>query len=72
MDRSHSGFRCRTVRHINKVEGMLPQDSNGTIRYKIGNLGRYLIFVDWDNGMSVPVFPHEIEILEPEPKHAHA
>jgi hypothetical protein len=26
------------------------------------NLGRQLIFVSWDTGISVPVFPAEIEL----------
>lgn len=65
MDRSHAGWRCRTVRHLNTVEGVLPRDSGGTIRCEVENFGRELVFVDWDNHMSVPVFPHEIEILAP-------
>lgn len=71
MDRSRSGFQCRTVRYINTVEGALPRNLGGTVLYEIENLGRMLVFVDWDNGVSVPVFPHEIEILTPEPEHAH-
>jgi hypothetical protein len=64
MDRSRAGVRCRTRRQINTTQGYLPRDSQGTIRYEIENLGRRLVFVDWDNGMSVFVFPHEIEVLE--------
>jgi hypothetical protein len=26
------------------------------------NLGRHLVFVDWDNGMTTPVFAQEVEI----------
>ncbi len=63
MDRSRSGVRCRTLYHMNTVEGILPRDSHGTLRYEVDNLGRRLVFVDWDNGMSVLVFPHEIEVL---------
>lgn len=63
MDYSRSGARCRTRYHINAVEGVLPRHSRGTIRYELDNLGRRLVFVDWDNGMGVPVFPHEIEVL---------
>ena len=66
IDRSHSGARCRTLRHVNTLEGVLLRDSYGTLRYEMDNLGRRLVFVDWDNGMSVPVFPHEIEVLEQE------
>ncbi len=63
MDHSRSGARCRTRYHVNTVEGALPRHSRGTIRYELDNLGRRLVFVDWDNGMGVPVFPHEIEVL---------
>jgi hypothetical protein len=28
-------------------------------------MGRPVIFADWDNGMNVPVPPHEIAVLEP-------
>jgi hypothetical protein len=45
---------------------MLPRHSHGTIRYELDNLDRRLVFVDWDNGMTVLVFPHEIEVLEGE------
>ena len=71
MDRSHSGLRCRTVRHLYTVKGALPRKSEGTIRYEIENLGRKLIFVDWDNGMSVPAFSDEIEVIVPEEERAH-
>ena len=66
MDRSRYGARCRTLRHLNTLEGILPRDTHGTLRYEMDNLGRRLVFVDWDNGMSPPVFPHEIEVLEQE------
>jgi len=26
------------------------------------NLDRHLVFVDWDNGMTTPVFAQEVEI----------
>jgi len=66
MDRSHAGIRCRTRRHVSTAEGMLPRHSHGTIRYELDNLDRRLVFIDWDNGMTVLVFPHEIEVLEEE------
>jgi len=46
-----------------KREGLLPRDTQGTIRYEMDNVDRRLIFVDWDNGMDVLVFAEEIEIL---------
>lgn len=72
MDRSRSGWRCRTMRYLNTVEGALLRNSGGVIRYEVENLGRHLVFVNWDNGMSVSVFPHEIEIFAPESEHAPA
>ncbi len=65
IDRSQAGVRCRTRCHLHTIEGLLRRGSQGTIYYEMDNLGRRLVFVHWDNGMSVPVFPHEIEILTP-------
>ena len=67
IDRSRSGVRCRTLRQLDTVEGILPRDTYGTLCYETDNLGRRLVFVDWDNGMEVLVFPHEIAVLEEEP-----
>ncbi|HEV8711450.1 MAG TPA: hypothetical protein VGX03_01320 [Candidatus Binatia bacterium] len=61
IDRTHTGWRCRTQRLIRTVKGDLPRGSQGTIVYETENLGRQLIFVSWDTGISVPVFPDEIE-----------
>lgn len=63
MDHAHAGARCRALHHINTVQGTLPRGSFGTIRYEMDNLGRHLVLVDWDTGISVPVFPPEIEIV---------
>lgn len=65
IDRTYTGFRCHTRYLIRTVKGDLPRGSKGTIVYEMDNLGRQLVLVDWDNGISVPVFPDEIE-LEPE------
>jgi len=63
MDHTHTGARCRTVRHVNTHEGALRCDTYGTIRYEVDNLDRHLVFVDWDNEISVVVFPQEIELV---------
>lgn len=60
IDRSRSGCRCRTLWQVDN----LPQGSYGTLRYEMDNLERRLVFVDWDNGMQILVFPDEIEMLE--------
>jgi len=65
IDRKHAGTRCCTVRHIMTRDGLLRCDTHGTIRYEMDNLGRHLVFVEWDNGMDVFMFPEEIEICGP-------
>lgn len=66
IDRSHAGIRCRTRRLVYSAQDVLPRHSYGTIRYELDNLGRQLVFVDWDNGMDVLVFPSEIDVLDEE------
>jgi hypothetical protein len=64
IDRTRAGVRCRTIRFVRTVEGDLPKDADGTILYEMENLGRLLVLVKWDRGFTVPVFPHEIEIVD--------
>jgi len=47
---------------IRTVKGDLPRGSQGTVVYEMENLGRRLLLVSWDLGISVPVFPDEIEL----------
>jgi hypothetical protein len=69
IDRSRFGVRCHTLLRVSVLEGALPRGSYGTIRFETDNIGRHLVFVDWDNGMSLPVFPREIEVIETEVPH---
>jgi hypothetical protein len=62
IDRTHAGLRCHTRHLIRTVKGNLPRNSQGTIVCEMDNLGRHLIQVNWDIGISVPVFPDEIEL----------
>jgi hypothetical protein len=62
IDRTQAGVRCHTRYLVRTVKGDLPRESYGTILYEMENLGRQLILVNWDSGISVPVFPDEIEI----------
>ena len=62
IDPTHTGVRCYTRSLLRTVQGALPQGSQGTIIYEMENLGRQLIFVRWDMGISVPAFPDEIEL----------
>jgi len=66
VDRSRSGTACRTVHQLRTTEGILPRGSRGTILYEMDNVGRWLIFVTWNNGMRIPVFPDDIEVSERE------
>ena len=62
IDRTHAGFRCHTRCLLRTVKGDLPRGSHGTVVYEMDNLGRHLILVNWDTGISVPAFPDEIEL----------
>ena len=64
IDRKLAGARCRTVQHITTHEGLLRRNTYGTVCYEVDNLDRWLVLVEWDNGMNIPVFPEEIEIVE--------
>ncbi|MGE0824100.1 MAG: hypothetical protein AB7G75_32775 [Candidatus Binatia bacterium] len=69
IDRKRAGRRCRTIQFVRTVEGDLARTAMGTIRYETENLGRSLVMVDWDQGFTVPVFPHEIEVLSVDEAH---
>jgi hypothetical protein len=62
IDRTHTGLRCHTRQLVRTVKGDLPRNSQGTVVYETESLGRQLILVSWDTGISVPVFPDEIEL----------
>lgn len=62
IDRTRTGVRCYTRHLVRTVKGDLPRGSYGSVVSETENLGRLLILVNWDNGISVPVFPDEIEI----------
>ena len=62
LDRTHAGWQCHTRHLVRTVKGDLPRGSQGIVVYEMDNLGRHLIFVTWDTGISVPVFPAEIEL----------
>lgn len=64
IDLSSKGTKCRAVREIHSYEGTVSASMEGVIQYEIENLGRHLINVHWDNGLTLNVFPNEIEIIE--------
>ncbi|MGE0822542.1 MAG: hypothetical protein AB7G75_25115 [Candidatus Binatia bacterium] len=64
VDRSRTGYRCCTRYFLRTVKGDLPRHSAGTVVSETENLGRHLILVNWDSGVTVPVFPDEIEFVD--------
>jgi hypothetical protein len=54
--------RCQARRSIRSHQGFVNAECRGTIEGEIDNLGRRLIAVRWDNGLSMYVFPDEIAI----------
>ena len=66
IDHTHTGVRCHTRRLLRTVQGILPRESLGTVVYELDNSGRHLIMVNWDNGITAPVFPDEIALQSPQ------
>jgi hypothetical protein len=64
MNLSQSGMRCRATRVIRTHEGLIRRFTEGTIQGVIDNLGRQLINVEWDSGITTYVFFNEIEITD--------
>ena len=64
IDSSLEGRKCRAVRDIRSYQGTVSASMEGTIQYEIENVGRHLIYVRWDNGLRLNVFPNEIEIID--------
>ena len=61
---SKSGMRCRATREIRTHEGLIRRFTEGTIEAVIDNLGRQLINVEWDSGITTYAFCNEIEITD--------
>ena len=56
------GMRCRTTKMIRTHGGLLGRFTEGTIQGLVDNLGRQLISVQWDSGLTTYVFINEIEV----------
>jgi hypothetical protein len=56
------GMRCRTTKMIRTHGGLVGRFTEGTIQGLVDNLGRQLISVQWDSGVTTYVFINEIEI----------
>ena len=61
---SKSGMRCRATRGSRTHEGLIRRFTEGTIEAVIDNLGRQLINVEWDSGITTYVFFNEIETTD--------
>jgi len=64
FDTNLTGTRCRATRVVRSHSGLIERSTEGTIQYDIDNLGRRLISVQWDIGVTNYVFPSEIEIID--------
>jgi hypothetical protein len=65
--------RCLATREIRTHAGLIKRFTEGVVLYDLENLGRRLIYVQWNNGISGYVYPVEIEQLGPaETDLAHA
>ncbi len=61
---SQNGMRCRATKEIRTHDGLIRRFTEGTIQDVIDNLGRQLINVKWDSGMTTYAFFNEIEIAD--------
>ncbi len=66
IDLSSKDIRCRAVHEIRNCRATVKASTEGTIQYEVERLGRHLINVQWDNGLSLNVSPDEIEIIDGE------
>jgi hypothetical protein len=63
-DTNLKGMRCRATRLVRSHRGLINRSTEGTIQHDIENIGRHLISVQWDGGVTDYVFPSEIEIID--------
>ncbi len=63
---SLTGRRCRATKEIRSHRGLTRRFTEGTIQYDLENIGRHLLSVEWENGVTDYVYPVEIEILDEE------
>ena len=61
---SKSGMRCRATRASRTHVGLIGRFTEGTIKAVVDNLGRQLINVEGDSGITTYVFFNEIEITD--------
>lgn len=64
MDTHLTGVKCRCTKPIRSHRGVVRISTEGIIQHDIYNLGRCLISVQWDSGITDYVFPSEIELIQ--------
>lgn len=64
IDTSLTGRRCRATKEIRSHHGLTRRFTERTIQYDLDNIGRHLISVKWETGVTDYVFPFEIEIID--------
>jgi hypothetical protein len=62
ITRKQKGLRCHATKEIRTHGGLIKRCTEATILGVIDNLGRQLISVEWDGGVTTYVFINEIEI----------
>ena len=63
IDAALTQMRCRAIREIRTGQGLIRCSTEGVIQHEAHNLGRHLIQVRWDSGVTDYAYPSEIEIL---------
>lgn len=63
IDATLTGMRCRAMREIRTGQGLIRCSTEGVIQCDMKNLGRHLIQVQWDSGVTDYAYPLEIAIL---------
>ena len=62
ISQKQKGLRCRATKEIRAHAGLIKRCTEGIILGFVDNLGRQLISVEWDGGVTTYVFINEIEI----------
>jgi len=63
IDPTLTRTRCRATREIRTSQGLIRCSTEGVIQCEMDNLGRHLILVRWDSGVTDYAYPSEIEII---------
>lgn len=69
VESATAGTRCLATREIRTHLGLIKRFTQGVILYDLDNLGRRLIYVQWDSGLAGYVYPVEIEAVASDNKH---